>query len=55
MIQLSGVVVFLAVLLGFAQATQYTVDNAPTIPNSHSVQFFYLEAPFPYNTPQLVK
>lgn len=45
----------LVALVAFVQATQYTVDNAPTIPNSHSVQFFYLEAPFPYNTPQLVK
>jgi hypothetical protein len=32
-------------------ATQYTIYNAPTISNSHSVQFFYLEAPFPFNAP----
>lgn len=33
-------------------ATQYDIYNAPTISNTHSVQFFYLEAPFPYNTPE---
>jgi hypothetical protein len=36
------------------QATQYTINNAPTIPDSHSVQFFYLESPFPFNTPQSI-
>lgn len=55
MIRIPGIVLLLIALVVFVQATQYTVDNAPTIPNSHSVQFFYLEAPFPYNTPQLVK
>lgn len=44
---------FAAQLL-ITQAVQYTINDAPTIPNAHTVQFFYLEAPFPYNAPEYI-
>lgn len=30
----------------------YTIDNAPVLEFSDSIQIYYLEAPFPYNTPE---
>lgn len=51
--RLIALCVTLLVSFSFA-ATQYDIYNAPTISNTHSVQFFYLEAPFPYNTPEQI-
>eukprot|EP01040_Poterioochromonas_malhamensis_P005401 gene5402-5795_t len=36
-------------------STQYDIYSGPSLSNSDSVQFFYLEAPFPYNAPQSIK
>lgn len=42
-------------ILPFIFSTQYDIYSGPSLSNSDSVQFFYLEAPFPYNAPQSIK
>lgn len=36
---------------GLVSGEAYSIDNAPDVDSSDEIQIFYLEAPFPYNTP----
>jgi len=48
-------VLLLTLALQIAVAEKrYTIDNCPTIKDSDNVQFFFLQAPFPYNTPSSI-
>lgn len=48
--------ILLAIQLNiFIHAERYTIDNAPELSRSDNIQFFYLEAPFPYNAPSNIR